>query len=113
MSHNLNTRATSPERAFASIDSPIAILPSDVVVSLNADGGNLTANLPALATVRGRLLCVFIVSSADLNTLDPNGAETINGGANYPVDSSLGSQGILIYAPPTGTDWFVLSQTFI
>lgn len=110
MSFNLTQLATLPFRQITG--SPVTLAATDGVIS-NVIAGALALALPALAGVRGRTFWVRNQNNTSAVTLTPNGAETINGAGTYvlAVGVTFTKPVIAIYAPPTGTDWLVLTQT--
>lgn len=84
------------------------ILLSDCVIhSTRSSSGTQTITLPAAATVSGY---VFIIKDAgglagtNNITIDPNGAETIDGAATYTMSSNYSA--IRIYS--NGVSWFII-----
>ncbi len=58
---------------------------TDDVILVDASGGAVTINLPALASCQGFRVDVIAINVASAITLDGNGAETINGAATKSV----------------------------
>lgn len=110
MSANLNQLDTLPARTTTA--SPQTIAKTDGVFNSNMAGA-LALALPAIATMRGRMVFVRNQNNTSAITITPNGAETINSGANYVLAVGVGftKPVCLLYAPLTGTDWLVLTQT--
>lgn len=96
-------------REIAFADSPYTVAAGDNVIFVNTSGGAVTINLPAVAGARGRMLTIKKrTGDANAITLDPNGAETIDGAATQAIPG--GSRGwATVIAPTTGTDWAVIS----
>lgn len=71
-----------------STTSSITLTERHQIVSANANGGNITLTLPPIADCVGRLLTIIRTdSNAGFSvTLDPDGAETINGLASFVLD---------------------------
>lgn len=94
---------------FTSIDdtdSPYDASPGETVFA-DTTNGVITVNLPAAAALVGREVTVLRTSAGgNAVTLDPNGAETINGAAN----DSLGSQYSAITAISDGTELFIKNE---
>ena len=63
---------------LTSADSPYTVLATDEVLDCDCSGGAITLNLPA-SLAGHRYSAKKIDSSGNLLTLDPNGAETIDG----------------------------------
>lgn len=55
------------------------VLLTDEVLIVDASGGTVTLNLPAIATSEGFQLEVIVINAANAVTLDGNSSETING----------------------------------
>lgn len=111
MSFNLSQLQSAPFRAVSG--SAVATLDvSEAVLSITTDAGSDTIlALPALASVRNRVFWLELISGGDDLILDPNGAETINGAASYTaIGGASGFAGVCIYAPPAGSDWWILVQ---
>jgi len=88
--------------------SPYAVALTDNVILVDATAGAVTLNLPAAATADGRSLFVKKVdSSINAVTLEPDGAETIEGAANL---STLDAQYDVVEIFCDGTEWFILSS---
>lgn len=86
-------------------DSPYAAIASDSIIRWDTTVGACTQTLPAIAGMRNRML--FINKSVQTNTLtiDPAGADTIDGEATKVLSSN---ESVLLYAPSAGTDWRIL-----
>ncbi len=76
---------------------------NDYIVALDATGASFTFNLMALSTINeGRSFILFKKdSTANTITIDPSGAETINGAATLVLGSA--KQGVVI--AKVGTEW--------
>lgn len=109
MSTDLPQLQSTAERFVDSAGSPTDLLPSDGVLMTFPDAGNITVNLPRLDDVRGRVFWIqYQPTGADDTILDPDGAETINGAASLSINEAGPGGAVIIYAPPTGTDWWIL-----
>lgn len=110
MSQNINQFVTLPARTTTA--SPTTLLSTDGVLNYNKAGA-VALTLPALAGVRGRLFYVRNQDGTGAVTITPAPGETINGAGTYimAVSVPFPKGAITLYAPPTGTDWLVLSQT--
>lgn len=89
-------------------DSPYTVLSADEFVAADCTGGQISANLPALAGVVG-LSFTFSKTDASSNAyvLDGSGGETINGQLTF---SLLGqSDTVTVFATPTG--WRITNFT--
>ena len=93
-------------RAFATtvIAPATTITATDFTVAVDPTLAAGTVNLPAAATVTGQVFCVKH-NSASLNTVtvDPNGAETIDGVLTFVLATR---QSAMIQS--TGTGWIIL-----
>lgn len=79
------------------------------LIEMNVSGGG-TLSLPALATAGGGFLFYAKNVHADSLTVDPNGAETVDGASTL----SLGeNEGALLMADNAEGDWKILSQTAV
>ena len=81
--NDLEKRLSAAERvAVRSVTASGAIVSSDVIVVVDATAGAVSIALPAAAISRGRVLYIKkIDATANTVTLDPIGAETIDGAA--------------------------------
>lgn len=85
--------------------SPYTVLATDGTLSVNCTGGAVTVNLPAAASHAGRILHVKKVdSSGNAVTVEPNGAETIDGASNATVSTQWSTLSI----QSDGTNWLIL-----
>lgn len=66
-----------------------------------------TCNLPAVASVPPGRRYVVINTATGAITVDPAGAETINGAANLAVTASTGRADFV----STGTAWFTITAS--
>lgn len=83
-----------------------ALVSGDGVVKLNCAGGAITLALPSAASLTGRLFYIVkIDSTANAGTIDPNGAETINGASTFTLPRQWSAA--LIYGD--GATWTVLA----
>ncbi|MGC4101986.1 beta strand repeat-containing protein [Ferruginibacter sp.] len=81
---------------------------SDYTIICNNTGGAITINLPAAAGCSGRVYVIKKISGMFLNvTVDPNGAETIDGSATRVLTSQYES----VMIQSNGTSWFILSNS--
>lgn len=110
MSRTYHQEKQEGYKALVFADSPYTVLVGNEVVSGDCTAGQITSNLPAIASFRG-LSLTFIKSDNSANSLvlDGNGAETIAGQATVSLLSQWDA--ITLYAPPTGTDWLVKNFT--
>ncbi len=67
-------------------DTPYAILVADQCVTVNATGGNVVVDLPAIGTTGRRLHFVKTDATANTVTVDGNAGETINGVATQVLN---------------------------
>lgn len=78
---------------------------TDALVTANATGGAITLTLPTIATSLGRKLIVKKTdASGNAVTVDGNGAETIDGAANFPLTAQYDSVTLIAGA----TEWHVI-----
>ncbi len=80
---------------------------SDHTIICNNTGAAITISLPTASGCSGRIYCIKKISGALLNvTIDPNGAETIDGSATRIL--TLQYEGVMIQSD--GSNWVVLSK---
>src|SRR5512139_3074823 len=77
----------------------------DGVVLANTAGGSITFNLPECTTVPDRAYYILKIAAANTVTLDPNGAQTIDGNATYTL-SDLGEWVMIVC---DGASWRTLA----
>lgn len=84
-------------------DSPYTIVDSDVVITCDTSAGNVTVNLPAIASSLKRVL---FIKNTDVGvvTVDANGAETIDG----QLTATLNVQYEAIMLIGTSTEWSII-----
>ena len=70
--------------------------------TINCTGGTFSVNLPTASGIQGRLY-VLVNSGTGVITLDPNGAETINGNATITL-----TQYISRTVQSDGTNWIII-----
>lgn len=84
------------------------VLNSDQFIKADATSAGFTLNLPTAANISGRTLIIKKVdSSTNLVTIDPSGAETIDGSSTY----ELGMQYQSVTLVSDGTNWFATHYT--
>ena len=92
-------------KSITNTDSPYTVTYKDSVVLADATGGNITVATPAASTCTGRVWTVKKTdASANTVTIDPNGAETIDGAATR----LLAIQYTAVMFVSNGTNWFVV-----
>jgi len=80
---------------------------NDYFIPCDPTSGNITVSLPAASSVASTVLAIRkVVAHANTVTIDPNGAETINGAATLVVADST-----CVQILSDGTAWHVLSAT--
>lgn len=97
-------------RSIANTDSPYTLATTDDLVYIDSSAGNVTVNLPALATVQGRRFRFLRTSTSNVVTLDGSGAETIIGAATYVLPNSATYNWVEVQATPS--DWKVSGGRF-
>jgi len=94
------------ETAIAVGDSPYTALATDVVIVVDCSGGPVTVNLPAGSANRTYTILDAGGDAATSNiTIVPDGAETIEGGANLVLNTNFAAAQLIW----DGTDWNVLT----
>lgn len=89
--------------AFAA--SPYAVLDADDVILVDATLGNVEVDLPAAGSHAGRLLRVKkIDASVNTVTIDPSGAELLDGAANLVLALQHEVAGFV----SDGTEWWIV-----
>jgi hypothetical protein len=88
----------------ATADSPYTVAAGDNVILCNTVGGSLTLNLPTAASSTGRILQVKKIDAANTCTIEPDGAELLDGAANLGFTTNYQSYTIT----SSGTAWFIL-----
>lgn len=81
---------------------------NDYVLLVIGATGAVTVNLPAVATVQpGRRYTVYKDAAAQTITIDPSGAETIDGGASTTLISGQVHAKSFV---SNGTAWFITGE---
>jgi hypothetical protein len=94
-----------PARRARSVSASTSLTISDDVVLVNAAVAGVSLTLPALAAAFGQTLTIKkIDSSANIVTVTPSGAETIDG--TTPITFNTPYLSLTLYADATG--WFIL-----
>lgn len=70
--------------------------------TINCTGGTFSVNLPTASGIQGRLY-VLVNSGTGVITLDPNGAETINGNTTITL-----TQYVSRTVQSDGTNWIII-----
>ncbi len=97
--------ATALNTPSGTVTGTYTVQPADYLILANAAGGNVTVNLPAAAASKGRTLLIKKTdSSANTVTIDPNGAELIDGSSTY----STSIQNLTIMTVCDGTAWYIV-----
>lgn len=97
--------ATSLSTPSGTVTGSYTVQSSDYLILANAASGAVTINLPAASLSKGRTLLVKkIDSSANTVTIDPNGAELIDGLATY----ATAIQNLTIMIVCNGTAWYIV-----
>ena len=92
--------------SIANSDSPYAVSTTEHTIQANATGGAITVDLPNAAGNGGRTYYIKKTdSSANAITVDPNGAQTIDGATSY----SLGNQYDWLLIESDGSNWTIVS----
>jgi|GEM_PF-5313485 len=86
------------ERAKTITSGTYNVLLTDDVLLVDASGGAVTINLPAVATCAGFRLDVIAINVASAITLDGNSAETINGSATKSITVQYRRNVLLAYS---------------
>jgi hypothetical protein len=83
------------------------ITSTDVVIGIDSSSGAVTITLPAASVaIQGRRYWVLVEDATNACILDANGAETINGSANYTFSRQYESVGVVC----DGTGWIIFDQ---
>uniref|UniRef100_A0A6M3XUH7 Uncharacterized protein n=4 Tax=viral metagenome TaxID=1070528 RepID=A0A6M3XUH7_9ZZZZ len=97
--------SSNPPVPFAAKTADYTLTASDKVLSVDATSSETTITLPTAAGIAGRCYTIKkIDSSANAVVLDGNGAETIDGSANYRI--VLQWQAVTVIS--NGTNWLVI-----
>ena len=78
-------------KTYASVGTSAAnysVVASDEFILADTAAGNVTIDLPAVASSAGRLLTVIRPSAANVLTIDPSGAELVNGAGTFLVPTT-------------------------
>lgn len=95
--------------AIDDTDSPYDMSVNETVVLADATSGAITINLPAAASAAGKLVTVKKTGTGiNAVTLDPDGAEQIEGAATY---AALDAANDVATFGCDGTQWVLLGST--
>lgn len=83
------------------ISSAYTALITDDVINCDTSGGSFTVTLPAAATMTKQIRIKLTQSSANTVTLQPNGAETIDGAASYLLTNPLLKTAVVVISDGT------------
>lgn len=100
---------TAPQhipRKFSTKTTTYTITLTDDIIFADCTAGGFTINLPTAASASGRSFTVMkIDSTANIPTIDPNGAETICGAATHTI---LDQQWLSAEFFSNGVSWVIL-----
>lgn len=85
--------------------TPVTLDLDDRTVLADSSGGNRTLNLPAAASAIYHIYIIKKIAAANTVTLDPSGAETIDGDATLDLDDDDD----VVVIQSDGTEWRILS----
>ena len=104
----LADRRFVPLTAIDATDSPYTATEDDIYIDADATSGAITVNLPA--GQGGRIYNIKNSSSAGANivTVVPNGADTIDGAASASLNPTPTRESITIVYESTATDWRIV-----
>lgn len=90
-----------------SVTATTAIVSSDFAIIADSTSGAITVSLPPAATADGRIFFVKRVNAGANNvTIDPFGAETIDGAATLALTTQWAKAQFI----SNGTAWFVIAS---
>ena len=88
--------------------TPYALLETDVVVLVDASGGDVTVNLPACSTFTGRKVLFKNVGGANQIILDADGTDQVDGAGTYQIDTAAsGNRSVGAILSDGVDDWWV------
>jgi len=90
--------------ALVNTDSPYTMLAADIIMEVDASSGAVEIDLVAAASYAKRYVIIKCTDSTNNVTIDPNGAETIDGASSKVLYED--DQCIMIYSD--GTNWQTL-----
>jgi len=90
--------------ALINTDSPYTMLAADIIMEVDASSGAVEIDLVAAASYAKRYVIIKCTDSTNNVTIDPNGAETIDGASSKILYED--DQCIMIYSD--GTNWQTL-----
>ena len=93
-----------PVKSLTSTDSPYTVNKNDAVILADTTSGSITINLLAAEQMKEKRLIVKKTAAANTVTIDPNGAETIDGSATYAWTTQYVSRDIV----SNGSNWFIV-----
>lgn len=90
-------------------DSPYDMSVNETVILADATGGAITVNLPPAASAAGKIITVKKTGTGiNAVTLDPDGAEQINGAGTF---ANLDAAGDVVEVACDGSGWVTLNST--
>lgn len=102
----LSSAVSQPVKTITFASSPYAVAATDYAILVDASGGAVTVNLPAVSASRKRILVVKAVNvSGGSVTVAANGGDTIDGQTTQVV--SVRYTSMTAQAPDSGTDWAI------
>lgn len=101
VNQNFDRRAWNELTAIDDTDSPYTVLDADEYIAADATSGVITVALPAAASHTDRVLWIEGVDVTSVITIDPDGAELINGAST----KTIGTAGRLVVLRCDGTGW--------
>lgn len=83
-------------------DSPYTVVANGTLILADAGAGAVVLNLPAAASNAGACVVVIAADVSNDITIEPNGAETINGAGDLML--TTGYERVTLFCD--GTEWF-------
>jgi hypothetical protein len=93
--------------AITHSDHPYTMLATDTIIEVDASGGVVEIDMVAAATLgAGRIIIIKVKDATDNVTLDPNGAETIDGEHPLVIDKTY--ECLMLYCD--GSNFHIMAQ---
>ena len=103
LTNRVNALHKERTKSITNSDTPYTVLDEEDSIFVDTTSGNVTVNLPAVASSTGRKIRVTKTVAANTVTIDGDGSETINGATTATLTAQYEND--LYYCD--GGEWYI------